>query len=268
MEEMTNLLTQHGLALVFANVLLTQAGVPVPAVPILIVAGAFVAQGQIGPASLILIAVVASLIGDTLWYFAGRRYGYRILRTLCRVSIEPDSCVKQTENIFERWGAPSLLVAKFIPGFSTVAPPLAGTMRLALVPFVAYSAAGAAIWAGVAIGAGMVFHSEVDRALAWLEQAGVGVLTAIASILMFYVTVKWFERWMFIRALRLARISVGELHELMQREDRPVILDVRSQTARKVDPRRIPGAIAVDINAPERVLPPVAPDREIVVYCT
>ena len=100
---MTGLLAQHGLLLVFANVLLTQLGVPVPAVPILAVAGAFVAQGQIALAPLILASVVASLIGDTLWYFAGRRYGYRVLRTLCRVAIEPDSCVKQTETIFERW---------------------------------------------------------------------------------------------------------------------------------------------------------------------
>jgi len=268
MEEMTGLLAQYGLVLVFVNVLIHQAGIPVPAVPLLIVTGALVQQGQLSLALLLGVVVFASLLADIPWYYAGRRFGYPILNTLCRISIEPDTCVKQTENIFERWGAPSLLVAKFIPGFSTVAPPLAGTMRLALLPFVAYSAAGAAIWAGLMIGAGMVFHSEVDRALAWLKEAGIGALTTIASILIFYVTVKWVERWMFIRALRLARISVDDLHELIRREDRPVILDVRSQTARRLDPRRIPGAIAVDISAPERALPLVAPDREIVVYCT
>ncbi|MGH8623506.1 MAG: DedA family protein, partial [Burkholderiales bacterium] len=110
MEQMTVLLGQYGLALVFVNVLLAQGGVPLPAVPILVVAGAFVSQGQIALAPLVLASVVASLIGDTLWYFAGRRHGYRILRTLCRVAIEPDSCVKQTETIFERWGAPSLML--------------------------------------------------------------------------------------------------------------------------------------------------------------
>jgi membrane protein DedA with SNARE-associated domain len=268
LEEMTRLLAQYGLALVFVNVLIHQAGIPVPAVPLLIVTGTLVQQGQLSLALLLGVVVFASLLADIPWFYAGRRFGYPILNALCRVAIEPDSCVKRTENIFERWGAPSLLVAKFIPGFSMVAPPLAGTMRLAFVPFVAYSAAGAAIWAGVAIGAGMVFHSEVDRALAWLGEMGIGALTAIASILIFYVTMKWIERWMFIRVLRLARISVDELDELMQHEDRPVILDVRSQTARRLDPRHIPGAIAVDFNEPERALPPVAPDREIVVYCT
>src|SRR5262245_13644446 len=102
MEEMTALLAQYGIALVFVNVLLTQCGVPVPSMPMLVIAGAFVGQGQIALAPLLLVSLVASMIGDTLWYFAGRRYGYRVLRTLCRIAVEPDSCVKQTENIFER----------------------------------------------------------------------------------------------------------------------------------------------------------------------
>src|SRR3990172_1263544 len=113
---MTGLLAQHGLALVFANVFLTQAGVPLPAIPMLVVAGAFIQEGQMSAAGVLTVTVAASLLGDTLWFAAGRRHGHRVLRTLCRVAIEPDSCVKQTESIFERWGAPSLLVAKYIPG--------------------------------------------------------------------------------------------------------------------------------------------------------
>jgi len=268
MEEMTSLLTQHGLALVFANVLLTQAGVPVPAIPILIVAGAFVAQGQIGPASLILVAVVASLIGDTLWYFAGRRYGYRILRTLCRVSIEPDSCVKQTENIFERWGAPSLMLAKYVPGFSTVAPPLAGTMRVGLPAFLGYSAVGALLWSGLPVVLGAIFHAEVGRALGWLEGMGTGAVMVIAAAVVLYIAVKSVQRYMLIRFLRMARISVEELRDLMRQESKPLVLDVRSAMARKLDPRRLPGAVAVDINAPQAALVAVPPDRDVIVYCS
>ena len=268
MEEMSSLLAQHGLALVFVNVLLTQAGVPVPAVPILIVAGAFVAQGQIGPASLLLVAVVASLIGDTLWYFAGRRYGYRILRTLCRVSIEPDSCVKQTENIFERWGAPSLMVAKYIPGFSTIAPPLAGTMRLGLALFLAYSAVAALLWVGLPVALGAIFQAEVERALEWLESMGTGAVAAIAAIVLLYVAVKVVQRYMLIRFLRMVRISVEELRDLMRQKSKPIVLDARSAMARKLDPRRLPGAVAVDINAPQAVLVAVPPDRDVIVYCS
>ena len=184
MEEMTGLLAQHGLLLVFANVLLTQSGVPVPAVPLLVIAGAFVGQGKIALAPLLLVSVAASLAGDTLWYFGGRRYGYRVLRTLCRITIEPDSCVKQAENIFERWGAPSLMVAKYVPGFSTVAPPLAGTMQLGLAPFLAFSAVAATLWAGLPIALGAIFHAEVESALAWLGNMGAGAAAVVAAIVL------------------------------------------------------------------------------------
>jgi membrane protein DedA with SNARE-associated domain len=268
MEEMTALLAQHGLLLVFVNVLMTQAGVPVPAIPILIVAGAFAGHGQIALVPLVLVSVIASLIGDTLWYFAGRRYGYRILRTLCRVAIEPDSCVKQTENIFERWGAPSLMLAKYIPGFSTVAPPLAGTMRLAFSAFLAYSTVAALLWAGLPIALGVFFQLQVELALSWLHGMGTGALLILAGIVVVYVVVKLVERYMLIRFLRMARIGVSELSEMMKEGMKPVVLDVRSAVARKLDPRRLPGAIAVDIDTPQVAVVAVPPDRDVVVYCS
>jgi membrane protein DedA with SNARE-associated domain len=265
---MTGLLAQYGLALVFLNVFLHQAGVPMTSAPLLVVTGALAQQGQISFVQLLAVAVAGSLLGDTPWFFAGRRFGYRVLATLCRIAIEPDSCVKQTETIFERWGPPSLLIAKFIPGFSTVAPPLAGAMRLSLPSFLGYSAAGAAIWAGTAIGVGAVFHSEVGAVLAWLEKSGPGVLAAIVAVVVLYAAVKWVERWMFIRMLRSVRISAKDLGALMAGKNPPVVLDVRSATARKHDSRSIPGAIAVSLADPQRHLAGVPPEREIVVYCT
>ena len=268
MEEMTGLLAQYGLVLVFANVLLTQSGVPVPSVPMLVVAGAFVAQGQLSLTALTIVTVVASLIGDTAWYVAGQRYGYRILRGLCRVAIEADSCVKQTEDIFERWGAPSLMIAKYIPGFSTIAPPLAGMMRLRYSAFLAYSAVGVVLWAGVPIVVGVMFSTQVEFALEWLEGMGAGALAVIAAVVLFYVMVKMVERAMLIRLLRMVRIGVPELRELMAAAEKPLVLDVRSPTARRLDPRRIPGAVAVDMNAPELAIVEVPPDRDVVVYCS
>jgi membrane protein DedA with SNARE-associated domain len=267
MQEMSNLLAQHGLLLVFANVLLTQVGIPLPAVPMLIVAGAFAAQGLLALPALIAVTVAASLLGDTPWYFAGRRYGYRILRTLCRVSLEPDSCVKQTENIFERWGAPSLSVAKFIPGFSTVAPPLAGTMRLGFREFILYSAVGALLWAALPIAAGMFFQTEVEWVLTRLEDMGTSALLLIAALIAAYIGIKLVERYLLIRFLRTVRIGVQELRQMMAQGGVTVILDVRSASARKFDPRRIPGAIAVDMIAPELHLALVPPDQDVVVYC-
>jgi membrane protein DedA with SNARE-associated domain len=268
MEEMTGLLAQHGLLLVFANVLLTQSGVPVPSVPLLVIAGAFVADGRIAPVPLVAVTLFASLLGDIPWYFAGRRYGYRILRALCRISIEPDSCVKQTENIFERFGPPSLMVAKYVPGFSTVAPPLAGAMRVGFPKFFVYSAVAALLWAGLPIVLGVIFHAEVERALAWLETLGTGAAAVVTAAALLYVTVKFVQRYMLIRFLRMVRISVGELRDMMRKDVRPVVLDVRSLSARKLAPLRIPGAIAVDIAVPQAALVEVPPDREVIVYCT
>lgn len=268
MEELTALLAQHGLMLVFINVLITQSGVPVPSVPMLIIAGAFVGQGQIALLPLLLVSVIASLVGDSAWYWAGRRYGYGILRTLCRVAVEPDSCVKQTENIFGRWGAPSLMVAKYVPGFSTIAPPLAGTMRLGFPAFLGYSTVAALLWAGLPIAAGAVFHTQVDVALAWLEDLGLGALVLIAAAVLLYASMKALERFLLIRLLRMVRISVDELRELMKQESPPLVLDVRSPIARRLDPRRLPGAIAVDIETPQTALIEVPPDRDVIVYCS
>jgi membrane protein DedA with SNARE-associated domain len=268
MEEMTGLLAHYGVALVFANVLITQLGIPIPAVPLLVVAGAFVTHGEIALVPLVAVSVVGSLIADSTWYAGGRRYGYPVLRALCRVAIEPDSCVKQTETIFERWGPASLMVAKYVPGFSTVAPPLAGALRLGLPAFLGYSAVAALLWAGLPIALGAVFHTEVERALRWLESMGTGAIALIVAVLLLYVAVKSAQRYLLIRFLRMSRISVSGLRELMAQEEKPIVLDVRSATARGLDPRRIPGAIAVDIEAPQAALIAVPLDRDLVVYCS
>ena len=268
MVEITELLGRHGLALVFANVLLAQGGLPLPAVPVLIVAGALVAQGELGLAPVLLTAVAASLLGDIPWYFAGRRYGYRILRTLCRVAIEPDSCVKQTENIFARWGGRSLMAAKFIPGFATVAPPLAGTLRLPFRRFLLYSAVGGLAWALAPVDAGAMFAAQVEWVLAQLEAMGTGALALVGVALAAYLGAKAIERYLLLRFMRMVRIGVDDLHWLLQQEVKPVILDVRSALARSLDPRHIPGALAVDMVAPEHYLGEVPPERDVVVYCS
>lgn len=268
MQDLTGLLAQHGLLLVFANVLLTQAGIPLPAVPMLVIAGALAAQGEFTYTALLLTAIAAALLGDVPWYFAGRRYGHRVLRTLCRIAIEPDSCVKQTESIFERWGAPALLVAKYIPGFATVAPPLAGAMRLGFRPFLLFSAAGALLWAAAPVVLGAVFHDQVEWALLWLTDLGSGALLVIGGAFMFYTGIKAVERYLFLRMLRTVRVSVAELHELMQGATPPLVVDVRSAAVRRLDPRHIPGAVPVNLEDATAALPGVAPDRDVVVYCS
>lgn len=268
MEALRQLLAEHGLSLVFANVLLAQLGLPLPAMPMLIVAGALVAEGTLNVVSLAIIVVIGSLMGDVPWYFAGRYYGYRVLRTLCRISVEPDTCVKQTENIFTRWGPASLVFAKYVPGFSTVAPPLAGTMRLSVPRFVLYSALAAMLWALAPILAGFFFHREVEWLLTALESMGTGAVSVIAVVVVAYISAKVVQRYLLIRFLRMVRISVADLRQVLDRGPQPVILDVRSALAREAEPRRIPGALVVSLDALDGALEAIPPDRDIVVYCS
>ena len=172
MQTLVTLLEQYGLAFVFLHVLTEQAGVPLPAYPTLIVAGALSARADYTAPELVAVAVAAAVIADLAWYFSGARLGRPVLRTLCRVSLSPDSCVRQTESIYLRWGAPSLLVAKFIPGFAAVATALAGTLGTRAWAFVIFDGLGALLWAGLAVALGVVFQHAVNDVLEVLEQLG------------------------------------------------------------------------------------------------
>jgi membrane protein DedA with SNARE-associated domain len=267
MQEITSLLAQYGLAFIFLNLFLEQAGVPVPAVPTLMVAGALAVGGGPAVPAVVAVAVLGSLLGDLIWYVAGRIYGFRVLQLLCRISISPDSCVRQTETRFVRWGAPSLVLAKFVPGFATVAPPVAGALKLPLGPFLAYSTIGAALYAAIAAGAGMFFYREIDWLIGRLEAMGVYALLVLALALGVFIAFKWWERRRFFKVLRMARIPVSELRALMEQGRNPVVVDVRSESARSLDPRRIPGALAVDIEKIDEHLSGLPPDRDIILYC-
>ncbi len=258
----------YGVSLIFINVLLEQLGAPVPAVPALIVAGALSRDGKISSTHVLLAAIFASLIADYLWFLLGRRYGYRILRVLCRISLSPDSCVRDTEARFERWGLKSLLIAKYIPGFSTVAPPLAGAAGHSTFAFVMYDGIGALIWASSAVALGRAFHRAIDRVLAALENLGGWALVVVACLLSLVIAVKWAQRIHFLRQLRLARIKPEELKEMLDRGELTVVLDVRSAGARKHNPRAIPTAILAHMDNIDAQLGDLAPHQEVVLYCT
>lgn len=268
LQELVLLIGQYGLALVFANVLAEQVGLPVPAIPTLVIAGALAADGTLSVPGVFAAAFVASMMGDGLWYVAGRVYGKRVMKFLCRISISPDSCVSQTEAHFERWGVGLLVFSKFVPGLSTITPPLAGAARLGWVRFGIFNGFGVALWAGAGIGAGIVLHSQVDWLLARLQDMGTLALALTAGLLAAYIGFKWWERRRFFRMLRMARISVDELYALMDKGTNPVVVDVRSPVARSLDPRGIPGSLAADAREIDRLLGELPADRDIILYCT
>jgi membrane protein DedA with SNARE-associated domain/rhodanese-related sulfurtransferase len=258
----------YGVAIVVANVLIDQIGLPVPAVPTLVVAGAVAAQGDMSFAAVFAGSVIACLAADCAWYLVGERYGIRVLKTLCRISLEPDSCVSETQTRFERWGVNSLLIAKFIPGLAIIAPPMAGALRIGWPRFLLLSTGAAVLWAGSALLAGLLFKTQIEQLLEHLADIG-GVAGAAALILLAaYIGYKWWERSRFYRMLRMARISVSDLYELMQAAPAPIIVDVRSSTARALEPRWIPGALHVPLPEVARHLKELPRDRDIILYCT
>ena len=268
MQQLTEYVTRYGISLIFVNVLLEQLGLPIPAMPVLIVAGALIIERDLSAAGVLAVALVASLIADVVWFALGRRHGFRILKTLCRISLSPDSCVRQTTTTFEKWGMPSLLVAKFIPGFSTVAPPLAGAIGARMSAFLLYDGGGALLWAGAGVAIGVVFHKAIDRGLELLTSIGSRSLTFVGAALLVFIAFKYWQRRRFYRALRLARITPEDLHRLMDEGRDPVVLDVRTSSARRVDPRRIPGARVMEYSDIEAKMRDLPHDREIILYCT
>jgi membrane protein DedA with SNARE-associated domain/rhodanese-related sulfurtransferase len=249
-------------------VLANQMGLPVPVLPTLIVGGALAAQGTISPTQLFAGAVAACLLADSAWFFAGRYYGSGVMKLLCRISLTPDSCVSETQGRFERWGSNALLVAKFVPGLSLIAPPLAGATRMGWLRFLTYSALGAAAWVGVALLGGMLFRRQIEMLLPRIADFGLAAFSVFCVLLVAYVAYKWWERMRFYSVLRMAQITVAELHKLMATPPPPLVVDVRSATAVQLDPRCIPGSLRIPLTDVQQHLRDLPRDRDIISYCT
>jgi membrane protein DedA with SNARE-associated domain/rhodanese-related sulfurtransferase len=261
-------IADYGLLIVVVNVLLDQIGLPVPAVPTLVVAGALAADGRMPMLPLFIGAVAACLAADCAWYVVGERYGIRVLKTLCKISLEPDSCVSETQTRFESWGVNSLLIAKFVPGLAIIAPPMAGALRIGWPRFVLLSAGGAILWVGAGLLAGVAFRPQIARLLEHLSEIGSAAAAVITLLLAAYLAYKWWERHRFYVLLRMARISVADLYALIESGASPLIVDVRSSTARALEPRWIPGALHVPLPEVAQRLKELPRDRDIILYCT
>jgi membrane protein DedA with SNARE-associated domain/rhodanese-related sulfurtransferase len=258
-------LSQYGVLFVFVNVLLQQVGLPIPAVPTMMVAGALAAGGHMNGLAAFLLSVAASLIADLAWFWAGRRYGYPVLRFLCQVSLSPDTCVRQTEGIFERWGFYSVVVSKFVPGFSTVAPPIAGALRMSVAGFVMASLASAALWVGAAMGTGYLFTDQIGFVLAWMASHVGLAATAIMVVAGAYIALKAWQRWRLARFVSASIMEIDELRAALELDPRPFVIDIGSRLAQQSRPH-IPGAALFDLEAIASANDfPV--DRDLVIYC-
>ncbi|MDR7067254.1 membrane protein DedA with SNARE-associated domain/rhodanese-related sulfurtransferase [Pseudoxanthomonas japonensis] len=265
------MIDRYGVLLVFANVLALSLGLPVPAMPTLILVGAGLALQPeamwLPLLGVLAVSVAASLIGDSVWFYAGRRYGNRTLQSLCRLSLSRDTCMKRTERFYGRFGIRVLSVAKFIPGLSMVSVPLAGAMQARLPLFLRYDGLGAALWASLGLGLGVVFSRQVETVIDTLSQLGAGAGVLIGLALGAYVAWRWWRRRTLLASLETARIEPVDLEALRQAGQPPVLFDIRAPGFRDVDPFVIPGAVFADERELGGILTTYPREGKVVIYC-
>lgn len=268
MNETARFLLAHGYIVVFVWVLAEQIGVPIPSIPVLLAAGALAGSHHLSFLKALGLALLASLLSDSIWYALGRSRGHAVLNLICRISLEPDSCVRRTEDIFVRHGARSLLFAKFVPGLGSVAPPLAGLFRMRPLRFALWDLAGGLAWAGGYLGAGYLFSSELERVARYALRLGVWLIALLVATLAGYLAWKYIERRRFIRELRIARIIPAELKRMLEAGEDVVVVDLRSSIEFDADDAKVPGALHMDPKEIELRHQEIPRGRDIVLYCS
>jgi membrane protein DedA with SNARE-associated domain len=267
MNETLQFLSHHGYAVILVWVCVEQGGIPVPAIPMLLAAGALAGVGRMNFAAAAALAVLGSMASDSLWYTLGRRRGIRVLKLLCRISLEPDSCVRNTQGVFARFGARSLLVAKFIPGLGAAAAPMAGAVRMPLARFFLFDALGALIWSSTYLTVGYIFSDSLELLLMQGGRVGATFLALLAAACLAFLAWKFARRRRFLGELRHARITPEELRAKMERGEDVVLVDLRHLLSLEADPQLIPGAKWIDPDSLDLHAADLPRDREIVLYC-
>jgi membrane protein DedA with SNARE-associated domain len=263
---MLHFVERHGYSLLFLWVLAEQGAIPLPSVPLMLAAGALIHNGRLSLLPALLCCWLAALIADTIWFELGRRRGRQVLRLVCRLSLEPDSCVRQTENTFRKYGMNSLLVSKFIPGLNAVAAPLAGNSKSSYLRFALYDSAGALIWSGAYIAAGYIFSEQLETVLAYASRMGSNLVILVVGLLGAWIGWKYFQRRRFLKQLDVARITPEELHRRLTGGVELFIVDLRSGLTD--EPALIAGAVRI---SPEELAgrgKEIPRDRDIILFCS
>ena len=267
MSELVQFLIRHGYTVLFVWVLAEQVGAPVPAAPMLLAAGVLAGQGSLHFTLAFILAVAASLISDFLWYLIGRLKGGSVLSLLCKISLKPDSCVRRTSDLFYHHGARSLLLAKFIPGLSTIAPPLAGIFRMSLWRFFLYDGVGAGLWAGLFMGLGYLLSDQIEEVAAYAMKLGTSLTALVFGSLAAYIIWKYIQRRRFLRHLRVVRITPEELKRKFDAGEQVMVVDVRHPFEFAAEPQTIPGAFYLPLEDLDKEHSKIPRDEDVILYC-
>lgn len=257
---------RHGYAVLFFWILAEQGALPLPSIPLLLACGALARDGRLSAPLIVFYGLAACLIADNFWFQLGRRRGGKVLRFICRVSLEPDSCVRRTEGVFLRYGSRTLLVSKFIPGLNAVSAPLAAMSGVRLGRFLLFDSLGAWIWIVTYGGLGYLFSGQLDRVGASVERMGSWVLVLAAALLAAWIGWKYDQRRRFLRKLAVARITALELRQKLEAGEEIVVVDVRSALESAGD--SVPGALRIPLEELEERHRDIPRDRDIILFCS
>ncbi len=265
---MISFLVQNGYWLLFGWVAAEQAGLPLPATPVLLAAGAAAGQKHLYFSLSLLVSILGALIADLFWYNVGKRKGAVVLRLLCRISLEPDSCVRRTEGLYEKYGEISLLWSKFVPGLNTASTPVAGMFGMPLWRFLLFDTMGAILWAGAFLGLGWLFSDQIDLVAHLAQRLGYWFFVLLVGSFVVYVGKKYIERRRFIRTLSTDRITPEEVFERLQKGEALTIVDLRHNLDALPDPRTLPGALRLTPEELRNRHGEIPRDRGVILYCT
>jgi len=257
---------RHGYALLFFWILAEQGALPLPSAPLLLACGALAKDGRLSAHWIVLTGLAACLIADNVWFFLGRRRGAKVLRFICRVALELDSCVRQTETAYQKYGRRSLLVAKFVPGLNAVSAPLAAISGLSFGRFVLFDTFGALIWIVSYAGLGYIFSDQLDKVGDYAARMGSWVAVVAVGLLAAWIGWKILQRKRFLKKLAVARITATELRAMLQAGEEVVVVDVRTAVESQAD--TVPGALRIPLEDLETRHGDIPRDRDIILFCS
>jgi len=264
---MLQFVIRHGYMLVFAWVFVEQAGLPVPSAPLLLAAGALSGMHRMNLGLAVAFAVFGAVASDSMWYEIGRLKGVRVLQWICRISLEPDSCVRRTQVSFARNGPRVLLGAKFIPGLNAMAAPLAGIIKMGWRRFLLFDIMGTLAWVGSFAISGFLFSGELERVAASAAFLGKWLVVLLLAAFTGYILWKFYNRQKFLRKLKIARITPEELKGKIDAGEDILVVDLRHSLDFDANPETIPGALHIDAAELEEAYEVIPRDREIVLFC-
>ena len=270
MTDLFSMMARHGYALTFALLLAEALGLPFPAAIALVAAGAATAAHTLSAPAVLLTAMVALLIGDTAQFWLGRYTGWALLGFLCRLSMNPETCILRSAESFYKRGKITLVIAKFIPGVNTMAAPLAGSMKMRFSQFLRLDFAGSLLYSITYLSVGYLSRDFLAALLRGFHAAGLAVEGVVLAALVAYAIYRavQFRKHKMYRVV--PRIQVQELAAILASEEgnKVLIVDVRSHGYYDGGSARIKGSIRIEPNNLEQEVKNLPKDKDIYLYCT